>query len=220
MKQIPLPITLEPHATFNSYYCADAYSASLIKHLENIHTQQPIILSGPSGVGKTHLLQAACQQQQQWLYLDATQRETAEPTLLENLDNQLVCIDNVDHLLRNNAWEKALFKLILNHQNRLLFSSSASLLNAKRADLSSRFQEMLTLKLPVLDEKEQCQALLHRAQTKGLKLNTTLIHWMQKNLERDNHFLFRLIEKLEKETLSIHKKPSLALIKSLAAKEK
>jgi DnaA family protein len=216
MKQLHLPITLEPYATFTSYYCATPYSASLIKHLEKISIQQPIILCGPNGAGKTHLLQAACHaHKQQWLFLDGTQIEKVDPSLLENLENQLVCIDNVDHLMNHTPWENALFKLIINHRSQLLFSTKHSPIDAKRQDLSSRFQAMLTLKLPILNEQEQQQAIQHKASAKGLDLNETLINWMQKNLERDNHNLFQLIDKLEKETLRTHRKPSIALLKTL-----
>ena len=216
MKQLHLPITLEPHATFTRYYCATPYSASLIKHLENISAQQPIVLCGPQGAGKTHLLQAACHaQKQQWLFFDGTQIERTDPSLLENLENQLVCIDNVEHLMKNASWENALFTLIIHHQNRLLFSTRRAPINAKRQDLGSRFQAMLTLKLPPLTEQEQLKAIQHKASAKGLVLNETLVNWMQKNLDRDNHHLFQLIDTLEKETLRTHKKPSIPLLKTL-----
>ena len=214
MMQYQLPISLQPHATFDNYYCNSAYTEALINQLQQKTT--PIIITGTQGSGKTHLLQAACHHQKNnWLFLDCNKLEETVPTLIENLEGQLLCFDNIEQLFQKKKWEDALFKLFLLNHNQFLCSSSSSAITTHRKDLQSRIQAMLTLTLPTLSEQDQFDALQQKTIKKGLLFPTKLIVWMQKNLPRDNTFLFSFIDELEKESLRSHKKPSIQLAKAL-----
>ena len=212
--QYHLSLALEPNATFNNFYCANDYTTALLTQIQEQSTA--LLLIGGSGSGKTHLLQAACHHQQgQWLYLDGYKVHQVDPIILDNLEGQLICVDNLEALCKHKAWQDALFTLLLVNHNRLLCSAASASVHSDRQDLQSRIQAMLTLKLPTLDENQQAQALLHKAQRKGFPLPLTLVQWMQKNLPRDNHYLFAFIDELTEECSRLKKKPSIPFAKIL-----
>lgn len=214
MMQYQLPISLQPHATFDNYYCNSGYTEALINQLQQ--KTVPTIITGRQGSGKTHLLQAACHHHKNnWLFLDCNKLENTEPTLIENLEGQLLCLDNIEQLFQQRKWEDALFKLFLLNHNQFLCSSNSSSINTYRKDLQSRFQAMLTLTLPTLSEQDQFNALQQKIIKKGLNFPNSLILWMQKNLPRDNTFLFNFIDEIEKESLRSLKKPCVPLAKNL-----
>lgn len=212
--QYNLTLNLEPNATFSNFFCATAYEKALLNKV--MKQQSPILLIGEDGTGKTHLLQAACHQKiNQWLYLDGKKNQEIHPSILENLQHQLICIDNIDWFCQHKAWQDAIFKLIIDNHNQLLCSAASAVVVSARKDLESRIQAMLTLKLPRLDEKNQAKALLFKSKRKGFALNLHLIQWCQKQLPRDNDSLFTFIDRLETESSRLKKKPSIHLAKTL-----
>lgn len=212
--QYNFTLNLEPDATFNNFFCASHYEKALLDKVMHRHT--PILLIGEQGSGKTHLLQAACHHKaNQWLYLDGKKVDNISPSLLENLQGQLICLDNLEYICQQKAWQDVLFKLVLDNQNSLLFSASSAFVISERKDLQSRIQAMLTLKLPGLDEKNQAKAILHKSKRRGFPLEIHLIQWLQKQLPRDNGSLFSFINHLETESSRQKKKPSIHLAKTL-----
>ena len=215
VEQLTLPISLEQNNTYKNFYCHSPYMNELIQQVKNEETQV-IILTGESSTGKTHLLQAACHQtNRRWLYLNCETLDRSNPKILEDLKNQLICIDNIELMKGKKNWEDALFKLLLSNTNQLRISSQLPSIQLEREDLNSRLQSLLTLKVIKLTEQSQEQALMFRSHNKGIPLSKELIQWMQKNLPRDNKFLFNFIDSLDTESLKSKIKPSIALAKKL-----
>ena len=212
MTQLHLPLSLEPNATFGNYYCSSPYMHTVLEQL--IHTEQSILLSGPSGSGKTHLLQAICHHHKTpWIYIDCKTYQKTSLTILENMENQLICLDNIDAISNIKQWEDCLFKLMISDQRIILSSQPQICLT--RNDLQSRVKVLDTYDLSNLDEEGQYQALSQRAQNKGLPLPSTVIHWMQRNLPRNNSFLFKFLDHIETESLRQQKKGSIQLAKHI-----
>ena len=110
MTQLHLPISLEPNATFNNFYCSNNYTATMVHQL--MDTEKPIVLCGKSGSGKTHLLHAICHQTPlRWLYLDCNNHKLTSPDILDNMEEKCVCLDNIHALAHVKKWEDGLFKL-------------------------------------------------------------------------------------------------------------
>lgn len=213
MKQLHLPISLEPNATYGNYFCATPYAAKLINQLRDLTA--PIIISGEKGTGKTHLLHASCHHtERNWFYLDCANIKLTNPCILEDLDSHLVCIDNVNLLYKNKKWEDALFKLLLT-SSRLILSTSIPQIPLHRADVTSRLSAITTFKLPNLNDQDQHKALQHRAQKKGIPIPPEVITWMQKNLPRNNQYLFDFIDRLEIESSREKKRPGIQLAKKI-----
>lgn len=210
MTQLHLPLSLEPNATFSNYYCHSSYMRTVLEKLT--HTQQSILLSGADGSGKTHLLQAICHHHKTpWIYIDCNTHQKTNLSILENMENQLICLDNINAVASIKKWEECLFKLMISDQ-RLIVSSQPQV-HFTRKDLQSRITALDTYDLTNLDEAGQHQALQHRAQSKGLPLPNAVIHWMQRHLPRNNTFLFNFIDQLETESLRQQKKGSIQLAK-------
>ena len=215
IEQLTLTIALEQNNTYKNFYCHSPYMNKLIQQIRNEHTQV-IIITGEKSTGKTHLLQAACHQtSRRWLYLNCETLDKSNPKILDDLRNQLICIDNIELMKGKKNWESALFKLLLTDINQLRISSQLPSIQLERADLNSRLQSLLTLKVVKLTEQSQEQALMLRSHNKGMPLSKELIKWMQKNLPRDNKFLFNFIDSLDNESLKNKVKPSIPLAKKL-----
>ena len=212
MTQLHLPLSLEPNATFDNYYCHSSYMRTVLDQL--IHTRQSILLSGLSGSGKTHLLQAICHHHKTpWIYIDCNDYQKTNLSILDNMENQLICLDNINAIASVKKWEECLFKLMISDQ-RLILSSQPQV-HFSRNDLQSRIKALDTYDLTSLDEEGQHQALVQRAQNKGLPLPETVIHWMQRHLPRNNTFLFNFIDQIETESLRQQKKGSIQLAKHI-----
>lgn len=215
IEQLTLSISLEQHNTYNNFYCHNSYMNELIQQVQNEQTQI-VVLTGEESTGKTHLLQAACHQtNRRWLYLNCETLEKSNPKILEDLKNQLICIDNIELMKGKKDWENALFKLLLIDKNQIRISSLLPNIQLERADLNSRLQSSLTLKVIKLTEQSQEQALIFRSHNKGMPLSKELVKWMQKNLPRDNKFLFNFIDSLDTESLKNKIKPSISLAKKI-----
>lgn len=220
MQQQCLPLHLEDQPSFSNFYCSSPYTSALISHLKNHNQQgQPLIIYGDSGCGKSHLLKAACLRSQRlWIYLPGKTLHRFNPDLLHNLQQHLLCIDDIQHLLGNPTWEHSLFHALTNHtKNHVLFSYSNSntLEKCQLQDLRSRLQAMLHLQLQPLNESEQIQALAHRAQHKGLSLSTQCAVWMLQHTPRNNHSLFKLLTQLDQHCLKTKRKPTISILKDL-----
>ena len=208
MTQLHLPISLEPNATFNNFYCSNNYTATMVHQL--MDTEKPIVLCGKSGSGKTHLLHAICHQTPlRWLYLDCNNHKLTSPDILDNMEEKCVCLDNIHALAHVKKWEDGLFKLMLHH-HRLVLSTQPHVA-MQRHDLQSRILAMNTFDLPELSEQDQHRALLQRSQRKGLPISNTVITWMQRHLPRNNQFLFDFIDQMEAESLRRQQKATIHL---------
>ena len=213
MKQYLLPISLSPNATFGNYSAKTPLARNMLEQLAQ--PKGAMILHGPTGSGKTHLLHAACRATEtNWLYLNCAQLDQTQPSILEDLQSELICIDNIEKLAKKPAWEDAIFVLLLNHPP-LIISSTLLPVPFMREDVRSRLSQMTSYKLHEMSEEEQFHALEQRSINKGFPVSHELIQWMQTHLPRNNHCLFDFIDQLETESLRNKKKPSIHLARGI-----
>lgn len=114
--QLPLGIGLRDDASFDNFFPgANAEAVSAVQRsARSGEGEQIIYLWGGQGVGKTHLLQAACHQAsahgQAAAYVPLAQANEFSPLMLEGLERlALVCIDDIQAIAAQPAWETALF---------------------------------------------------------------------------------------------------------------
>lgn len=216
MRQLTLPIQLRDDANFENFYPGDKnYSAikylqSSIKDRENL-----IYLSGKTHTGLTHILQAMCHVYDHSLYLPLRNHLEFSPKILENTAQlDLIALDDIDAVLGDQSWEEAIFHLfnqITQQQKKLIISSHIlpNLLNIKLADLKSRLQSMLILKLEPLSDEEKLKALQMRANNRGFNLSDDVGRFLLNHASRDMADLFDLLEKLD--TISLEEKRRLTI---------
>jgi len=158
-------------------------------------TEGCLLIRGPEGSGKSHLLNAACNQAQKtgqtafYMALGHLPDDAADGLAgLEELD--LVCIDDIDRKAGQQKWEHSLFHFfnrMHGRRGRLVVSSSQPLSSApfKLPDLVSRLTWGLRLQLEPLDDDGKLEVLRRRANALGILLPNEVAHYLLSRGSRD-----------------------------------
>lgn len=184
-----------------------------------------LYLWGPSGCGKTHLLEALCRALsstgRRSAYLPLRAAGALEPDVLLGLEAfALVCIDDVDAVSGQSAWEEALFHLY----NRLEAAGGTLVVAARQppgtapyglADLRSRFAAGAVYRLHALDEAGRRAALRRRARERGFEIPDEVLTYLLRRRARDMHSLFALLERLDRGTLAAKRRVTIPFVRTL-----
>ncbi|NNF16532.1 MAG: DnaA regulatory inactivator Hda [Gammaproteobacteria bacterium] len=202
--QLPLAIKLRDQAVFASYYAGP--NAEIVDQLQHYPMAGGgvIWLWGDSATGKSHLLQAMCAEIAQSAYLPVAQIESTGPDMLRGFDRfQLVCLDDIDLMPGNRAFERSLFglfqELVTERSGTLMVSSTRAPreLTVHLADLKSRLLSGPVYRLVRLSEHERLQAIKQRAQRRGLELTDETGEFLLRHFKRDMRSLCDLLDKLD-----------------------
>jgi DnaA-homolog protein len=224
-RQMPLPIRLRASSVFNSYFPGP--NAAVVNTLSNLTSTGPspvLFLYGSSGVGKTHLLQALCAKanvQQPATYVPLRELHALGAELLSGAEQMpLVCVDDVGLVAPQLEWNRALFNLHRELEERggkLILAdehSPASIEWALR-DLSSRVLAGTVLRLRPLSEPEQIIALRMHAEQRGLELSDEVANFLLKRLPRDMHSLCDFLDELDIASLTAQRKLTVPFVKEV-----
>ena len=221
MRQIPLKLTLRDDATFNNFFPGDNdFALSYLQKFVNGQTDPLVYLWGGAGTGRTHLLQACCHSlpSAAAVFIDLAE-PSLEPAILQDLEScSLICLDNIDEVLRRCGWEIALFNLhnqIREEGGKLLVSAlpPPTQLFCRLADLSSRLAAGMALGLKPLSDEQKLRALQMRAKHRGLTLSLEAGSFLLNHYPRTMHDLFSALETLDKEALSAKRRLTIPFIK-------
>ena len=227
--QLPLGMQLSDEATFANYLPG---SNQLLlgflrqrRSLDIVHPESFIYLYGVSGVGCTHLLQAACHEahgfKQSAIYLPMHEFVYQSPKLLEGVEYlDLICIDDIHVLADHPSWEEAIFYLfnrIKETDKRLLVAShcAPSQLNFCLQDLVSRLISGVVIQVSQLNDLEKYQALRLRAHLRGLNMPHHVARYILHHYSRDMHQLFDILSQLDNASLQTKSRISIALVKKV-----
>jgi len=225
--QLPLGVRLRDDATFKNYYPGS--NAAALGYVERLcqadagWTESLIYLWGSAGVGRSHLLQAAClqleQNDQQAVYLPLLEVVEHGPALLEGLEDcALVCLDDLEAVAGDDEWEEALFHLfnrLRDSGHRLLLSANAAPreLPLQLADLQSRLSQALVFQMRELAEDDKLHALQLRASRRGLQLPDEVAAFILNRGTRSMSGLFELLERLDQASLQAQRKLTIPFLK-------
>ncbi|SDS76365.1 DnaA regulatory inactivator Hda [Pseudomonas oryzae] len=225
--QLPLGVRLRDDATFANYY--PGANAAALGYVERMcetdadWAENLIYLWGAPGVGRSHLLQAACLRMEQFggraVYLPLDAVAMYGPQLLDNLEQcDLVCIDEVDLVAGHPTWEEALFHLfnrLRDAGRRLLLSASAPPREVpiKLPDLKSRLTLALVFQLHGLSDEDKLRALQLRASRRGLHLTDEVGRFILTRGSRSMNSLFDLLEQLDHASLQAQRKLTIPFLK-------
>jgi len=229
LKQLALPVNLPAHAVFDTFvtYGNEDLLMQLKQLSENPGIGETVFLSGKSGTGKTHLLQAACRASKdtvQAVYLNLANPDyTSE--VLEGWDSSLlICLDNIDVVQGNNLWEEAVFDLFNRRLERvegrrasLLLSASKPLseLDFKLTDLRSRLSSGLIFKISELGEQYLSLALTAHANQRGFEIPSETMKFLISRLPRELNQLMSWLDKTDKASLEAQRKLTIPFVKQL-----
>lgn len=224
--QLPLGLSLRESARFDSFF--PGKNRELFQALQSsaAGTGEPLLyIAGADGLGKTHLLQAACQHasrcQRSTAYLPLRQLLELSPAVLEGLEQmELVCLDDVHAVAGDEHWERALFDLF----NRVRDTGNTLIVSAAQrhdqsgfglADLVSRLGWGVTYTLKPLDEDDVLKALTCRATARGLGLPEETAQFLLRRFPRDLSSLFALLDTLDAASLVEQRRLTIPFVKTV-----
>lgn len=224
--QLPLGLVLPDSARFDSYY--PGLNREAVQHLQLAASgkgENLVYVAGARGVGKTHLLQAACHSASQCertsAYLPLQDLPELAPTVLEGLEQlDLVCLDDVSATAGHADWERGLFNLF----NRVRTAGGTLLVADERRpdqsgfalpDLASRLGWGVTYTLKPLADDDVIASLAWRAQGRGLELPEDTAQFMLRRLPRDLPTLFALFDTLDAASLIEQRRLTIPFVKAV-----
>ncbi|MGI9289869.1 MAG: DnaA regulatory inactivator Hda, partial [Gammaproteobacteria bacterium] len=181
-------------------------------------------LWGGEGSGRSHLLQAAVaaataqNHRSAWLPLSM---EGLVPEMLEGMGQlDLLCVDDVDAVAGDAAWERALFNLFEElrvHDARLIVTAGmpANDVAFDLPDIKSRLASGATWRLNNMNDDELLAALQLRSNWRGLDLPDETGQFLLKRVERSTKSLFTLLDKLDHEALTAKRKLTVPFVSSV-----
>jgi len=224
-EQLPVQFELQSTQNFSAFYPGN--NKEIISHLQKLFTnkEQQIFLWGEAGSGKSHLLQATCQEANNtnktsfFFSLDA---KALPPTsILDGLENiDLVCFDNIDQISGNSKWEQAFFNFFNLHRdndNYLLLSALCppKYLEIQLPDLKTRMNWGLTLKLKPLTDEQLLKALTYKADALGFEIPTNVGKFLMNHYTSDLPSIWKLLDKIEQATLIAQRKLTIPFLKQI-----
>jgi DnaA-homolog protein len=223
MSQLALPLQLADHAVFASFL--DSGNETLVATLCDIAAGgegHGCWLWGAAATGKTHLLQAVCDAAgDRAVYVPLSLLAGAGPEVLEGLASRdLVCIDDVDLVAGDSAWELALFDLynqIFDAGAQLIVAASSAPreCSIELADLQSRFAKLPVFQIHVLDEDERVSALQLRSRHRGLELPDDTARYLLKRSRRDMASLYDVLDRLDGEALRAKRRLTIPFVRDV-----
>ncbi|MCG2633678.1 MAG: DnaA regulatory inactivator Hda [Gammaproteobacteria bacterium] len=231
--QLPLGLKLEVGFTFDNFHISPENSKTRLARdslvqlaAEEIrHPQMPVFLWGQSGSGKTHLLQACCQQaadhELTLAYLPLDQLLATGSGVLESFEQQtLICIDQLDAVQGKPEWEGALFTLFnrtVESGGRLVVAGHNPPSAMARRDLATRLAWGITVELLPPADDQKAGILQQRATTLGLQLSDEAAAYLLQRAPRDMHNLMQLLDHLDHASLATQRRLSVPLIREVLA---
>ncbi len=225
--QLSLGMRLRDDATFANYYPgANAGALGYVEHAcdtENQWIDSVLYIWGPAGVGRSHLLQAACllveERGGRALYLPLAELAEHDTQLLDNVEFcDLLCLDDIQAVVGQRHWEVALFHAFNRMRDagkKLLIAADAAPreLGIELPDLQSRLSLALVFQLHELSDDDKLRALQLRASRRGLRLPDDVGRFILARSVRSMTVLFDTLEQLDRASLQAQRKLTIPFLK-------
>lgn len=220
MRQIPLTLFAPPAHSFDNFLTG-ANAEALAYLLGLMPADPPVLLWGPTGSGKTHLLQALAERWQaagqRVAWYDA---DTPLPWELPAHESLLL----LDDCQRFDAGQQhgafALFVQSAGQGYTVVATADAPAVDlAVREDLRTRLGWGPSFALEPLREAEMRAVLRREADRRGLLLGDDVLGYLLTRFERNLKGLMALLERLDEFALSAKRALTLPLLKAMLADE-
>jgi len=236
--QMPLKIELRDEATFETYIAPNEQVAVALHHFQHALSAgsgEAFYLQGASGVGKTHLLQAACRfvskghkEDRQTVYFPLSDKNLPLiPDVLSGLEQvALICLDDVDQKIGSTAWELALASLlskaaIAGHHVVLSGKMPMEAWQFATTELNRAMVNVLPIPLAPLQEAEDLITALQRhAQRIGLQLPPEVGRYLVKQFSTDIEELLSVLQLLAQQSLIAKRRLTLPFVKQILGENK
>lgn len=225
-KQLALAIKLNDEATLSDFnWGENKLLQQQLQRMLTLKEERLLYLWGCNGSGKSHLLQASCQavnSTESAIYLPLNLLKEWGPQAIEGLEEQaLICIDDIDAIAGDSAWEEAIFHLynkIKDMEKSLLIISgnqSPTTLPIKLLDLRSRLSWGLVIQLMELSDEDKINTLKLHAARRGFDLPESVGHFLISRCSRNMHDLHQLLNRLDDASLAAQRKITIPFVKNI-----
>lgn len=225
--QLTLELSLPDNALLETYYPGD--NIQVLNHIKQAAQGKGdffLYVWGPLGSGCSHLLQGACNIASDYgrsaMYLPLAQVKNRDPSILNSLEQlDLVCLDDIQVIAGNLAWEEALFHLYNRMRDggktHCVIAGQQSPKNSgiQLADLQSRLAWGVTYQLHPLSDEDKFKALHLRAKMRGLELPLDVGQYILRRAARNMGELYHLLEKLDAASMAAQRRLTIPFVKSL-----
>jgi len=237
VKQLALGVKLRADAVFASFWPGP--NSEIVATLRTPSTV-PLWLWGASGSGKTHLLQAVCAAAGEVAsgetasgapdaaspaaYFPLAAPRELPPDSLAGFERaRVLCVDDLDAVAGDLAWESALFRLFNEASElgtRLIFAAASAprRLDWRLGDWGSRAAACVVYQLRELDDDGRIEALRLRAAQRGLQLPYETSEYLLKRMPRDMHSLFAVLDRLDEASLVAQRRLTIPFIRDALEK--
>lgn len=212
--QLPLGIQLAEQTTLAQFVAGP--NAAIVAALGELDAD--MVLLGPVGSGKSHLLQAAARNHDFSAYLPLRQLIERPPSLLDALESlSLVCIDDADEAVGNTAWEHALLRLVdgLRSHGGHWVATSRTPPHFLTPDLRSRWQWGAQHVLAPLADADRRQLLIDRCNGRGITLPGNVADYLLARIPRDNASLMAWVQRLDNASLAAGRRLTVPFVRGL-----
>ncbi|HEU0307045.1 MAG TPA: DnaA regulatory inactivator Hda [Lysobacter sp.] len=226
--QLPLALRYPPDQRLETFVRAPAGAIAQLQALAGgdaamSNTRDALYLAGPAGVGKTHLLLAACAASEaaghRAAYLPLVAAAGRARDALQALEgNDLIALDGLDAIAGNREDEIALFDA----HNRARAAGVALVYAARDIpdaigltlpDLRSRLGQCTRITLSPLDDDGRREVLQQRAQRRGLVLEDAALEWLLKRVGRELGGLTALLDQLDRASLAAQRRVTVPFLR-------
>ena len=203
--QIPLPMRREDLATWENWLSRSA-TLTLERWLDaDLDEKRSAYLWGNAGIGKSHVLQACCDNwgyDARYLPLRDLLEYPPEQVLAGVEQAGLIAIDDVDAIESASNWHEPLFNLFNQSQERggclaVAAACAPPQLSRLLPDLRSRLGSLPVFHLPGFSEDDVAALLGLKAQAGGLQLSGEVGRYCALRLPRDPRAVLGFIERLD-----------------------
>ena len=222
-QQLTFPWSAKPKLIFRDFY-TNKENLNLVNNLKDQEAGD-IIIQASSNIGKSHLLQSVCNFYNEIgktsFYLPIKKALDYDPSILDSINKiDLICIDEIDFIAKNDEWERAIFNLINQCQqstSRIIFSVSGSIDTAgfNLPDLLSRLNKLLKYNVTNLDDRDIEAAIDLIIEHNSINIGDKEINYILNHAKRDIAHLKHILFKLDEYSLSTKKKITIPLIKEI-----
>lgn len=217
--QLGLPFALRDQSTFDRFVAGANGEAinQLRRRAKGFHCMW---LFGEAGVGKTHLLQALCHEQEGSAYVPAGRITASALSLGGYGDFDAVHVDDLEHWLGARETELALLDLynqLAAQGARLVVTTRAAPveIDFALADLRSRLRAAGCYRIAPLNDADRALLLVDAARRRSLTLTPEVVRFLLSRADRDQRQLLRLLDSLDRSSLAAKRRITVPFVKEV-----
>ncbi len=222
-QQLPLGVHLRDDARFDDFQ--PGANAEVLGHLRKLAAGEPGQLYLYGGLGKSHLLQAACKQSMQegrsTAYLPLSDLADMDAGLLDGMAGRsLLCVDDVQAVCADERWALNLMRLCDTARaegHALVFAGDLppAELPVAVPDLATRLGWGMVYGLKPLSDDDKLAALRLRARTRGLELPLDVGRYLLTRGARDLPALMDTLYRLDTASLAAQRRLTIPFVKDV-----